>query len=219
MTRGELKTLVSTWLDDLQFGYFTESQIEVWLNNAQREVQKLLVKAGNARYNRWVQTSLVVNQTDYVLPQDFKKVQNLEVVVSGTVPNESTSPILPITTNQKYLVASQSGTPRFYRFRKNRLVLTPAPDTALTMRLEYTYLVTDMTLDTDIPDVPDEYQELIALLACADGFIKDGRVNDLLNAKILIYRKDLDTDAQERNQDQPRGIVETGNNADSGFYW
>lgn len=219
MTFADLQNLTAYWLDDLQFGYFTQTQVKVWLNNAQKEVQKLLVNAGNARYNKWVQTTLVVNQTDYVLPQDFKKVQNLEVVVSGTVPNESTSPILPITTNQKYLVASQTGTPRFYRFRKNRLVLTPAPDTALTMRLEYTYLVSDMTLDTDIPDVPDEYQELIALLACADGFIKDGRVNDLLEKKIAVFRSDLDMDAQERNQDQPRGIVETGNNADSGFYW
>jgi hypothetical protein len=160
----------------------------------------------------------VVNQTDYVLPQDFKKVQNLELVISGSVPNESTSPIVSITTNQKYLVTAGTGTPQFYRFRKNRLVVTPAPDTALTMRLEYTYLVADMTLDTDIPDVPDEYQEFMALLACEDGFIKDGRVNELLLKKIAVFRSDLDMDAQERNQDGPRGIVETGNSSDS-FYW
>lgn len=219
MTFGDLKNLTSFWLDDLQFGYFTETQVELWLNNAHKEVQKKLINAGKARYNKWVQTTLVVNQTDYVLPQDFKKVQNLELVISGSTPNESVSPIFPITTNQKYLVQSGVGTPCSYRFRKNRLVLSPAPDTALVMRLEYSYLVTDMSLDTDTPDVPDEYQELIALLACQDGFIKDGRVSELLVKKIAEYEKDLQVDAQERNQDVVRSIVETGNNTNDGFYW
>jgi hypothetical protein len=87
------------------------------------------------------------------------------------------------------------------------------------LRLEYTYLVADMTLDTDVPDVPEEYQEFLALLACEDGFIKDGRANDLLQKKLKVYRDDLDMDAQERNQDQPRSVIETGESASGGFFW
>ena len=219
MTFGELKSLVSYTLDDLQFGYFTETQVGVWLNHAQMEVQKRLLKAGNNRYNLPVQTTLVVDQNDYVLPQDFKKLMKLEVVISGTAPNESTSPIVPITTNQSYLVPSGTGTPGYYNFRKNRLVIYPAPDTALVMRMQYSYLVSDMVNSTDVPDVPDDYQELIALLACEDGFIKDGRVNPLIEKKISQYQKDLDSDAQERSQDGPRMIVQTGVNADGAFYW
>jgi hypothetical protein len=219
MNRLGLKTLVAGWLDDLNYGYFTESQVETWLNNAQREVQKRLIKTGQNFYTKYVQTTLVVNQSDYVLPSNFKNLNRLELVMSGTPPNESKVPLGPITTGQQDLVSSGTGTPRFYRYRRNRLILTPTPDTPLVLRMEYTYLVSDMTLDTDTPDVPDSYDELIALLAAQDGFIKDDRAAPLLVKKIDEYQKQLDSDANERSKDGPRQVVETGNNNDSGFFW
>ncbi len=219
MTFLDLQNLTAFWLDDLQFGYFTQTQVKTWLNNAQKEVQKRLIKAGQQYYTECVQTTLVINQFDYVLPQDFKKVQRLEVIVSGTSPNECTIPVIPITLNQKDLVVTGNGTPQFYTIKRDRLIVRPAPDTALILRLYYSYQVADMVLDTDIPDVPDAYQELIALLACQDGFIKDGRSNALLGVKIQDYEKDFDSDAQERSQDQPRSIVVTGDDASSGYYF
>lgn len=220
MQLSELKSLVSFWLDDLAFGYFTETQVTLWINNAQHELQKRLLKAGNARYNLSSTTPLVVNQNDYVLPTDFKKLQLLEVIMSGTAPNQAVNPVLPITTNQKFLVQNcGTGTPTWYTFKADRLILYPAPDTALTLRMVYSYMVTNLVLPTDTPDAPDDYHELIALLACEDGFIKDGRSNALLEKKIAAYQMQIDSDDQERNQDQTRGIVETGNGADQGFYW
>jgi hypothetical protein len=219
MTFQDLQNLTSYWLDDLQFGYYTQTQVQLWLNNAQKEVQKMLIASGQSRYNAWVGTTLIVGQSDYILPQDFRKLQNLEVVLSGTPPNESVSPIVPITLNQKYLVDMGQSTPAAYHFRRNRIVIQPAPDAPLLMRMEYTYLVTDMVNATDIPDVPAEYHELIALLACADGFIKDGRQNPLLLTKIEAYKTDLQQDAQERNQDTVRSVVQTGGNSDAGMYW
>lgn len=219
MNFRELKDLTSFWLDDLQFGYFTDAQVSLWLNNAQNEVQKRLIKASQQYYTVCVQTTLVVNQFDYVLPLDFKKVMRLEVIVSGTSPNESVIPVIPITLNQKDLVITGNGTPQFYTIKRNRLVVRPAPDTALQMRLYYAYQVASMVLDTDLPDVPDAYHELIALYACQDGFIKDGRSNALLGVKIMAYEKDMDSDAQERNQDQSRSIVVTGDDTSSGYYF
>lgn len=219
MTFSDLQNLVAYNLDDLNFGYFTTTQVKVWLNNAQREVQKRLVKAGQNYYTKCVQTSLVVGQNEYVLPSDFKKEHRLEVVISGSFPNESINPILPITRNQTDLISNGTGVPQFYYFRKNRVVIWPSPDSTYTMRLEYTYLVTDMVNDTDVPDVPDSYHELIALLAAQDGFIKDGRASELLVKKIADYQRDFDTDAQERNQDMSRSIRETGSDNASGFYF
>ena len=219
MNFSQLQGLVSYWLDDLNFGYFTQTQVQLWLNNAQVEVQKMLINSGQCRYNYWVGTTLIVGQSDYVLPADFRKLQNLEIVLSGTPPNEAVNPIVPITTNQKYLIPMGQATPSVYRFRKNRLVIQPAPDTPLLMRLEYTYLISNMVNATDIPDIPTEYHELIALLAAADGFIKDGRQNALLLTKIEAYQQDLLSDAQDRNQDMPRGIVQTGDSTGGEMYW
>ena len=162
---------------------------------------------------------MVVNQSDYVLPDDFKKLHRLEIVMSGTAPNEDLSQVVPITLNQKEFAPGGNGTPLVYFFKKNRIVLNPAPDTALTIRLFYSYEVTDMVLDTDEADVPTAYQELIPLLAAEDGFIKDGRGSALLEKKLKQFQLDMDSDAQERNQDVPRGIVETGGGGAGSYYW
>ena len=71
-------------------------------------------------------------------------------------------------------------------------------------------MVVDMETDNDVPDVPEDYEELIALLAAQDGFLKDGRASEILMKKIAEYEKDLDSDANERLQDQPRAIVDNG---------
>ena len=219
MTRGDLKALVAGWLDDLAFGYFTESQVETWINNAQKECQKRLIKAGQNYYTKMAQTSLVMNQLEYVLPDDFKKVNRLEIILSGTAPNENKQPILPITINQQDLIQAGPGTPRFYVLRKDRIRIFPSADSPLILRLWYTYEVTDLTHDTDIPDAPEQYHEFIALLAAEDGFLKDQRVPELIEKKIGMHQKALDEDSQERNVDVPRSIVETGNDSGSGFYF
>lgn len=220
MNRLELRNLVLYWLDDLNAGYFTEPQVNVWLNNAQVEVQKRIVKAGQNYYLKCAETSIVINQNKYALPEDFKKVNRLEFVVAGTVyPNEVVYPIIPITTNQKDMVFQGAGQPCFYSLRKDSIIIYPPPNVTGTLRLFYTYAVTDMLTDADIPDVPDQYQELIALLACQDGFLKDGRANELFQAKLMAYEQMFDSDANERQVDTIRAIVMTGDgNYNAGGY-
>lgn len=219
MTFQELKQTTSYWLDDLNFGYFTDTQVGIWLNNAQKRIQKRLIKAGKNYYDRCVQTTLVVNQNDYALPSDFKDLVRLEVIVGGTAPNESKKPVSKITTNQQDLIGMGTGTPAWYFFKRNRLVLLPAPDSAIALRMIYAYEVPDMVLATDTPDAPDSYHEYIALLAAEDGFIKDGRTPVLLEKKIKEFEVQLDEDAAKRNLDSPRMIVETGWDSTSGFIY
>ncbi len=214
-----LQNQVAYYLDDLNFGYFTPVQVKQWLNNAQKELQKRLLKAGQNYYTICVSTQLVVNQREYVLPQDFRKLHRLEVVVTGADPNEATVPLLAITTNQRDYIGNGTSLPSAYSFMRNRLHLYPAPNSVLTMRMIYSYEVGDMTLDTDEPDAPPEYHELIALLAAEDGFLKDGRSSDILTAKLMKYKADMDSDATERNQDQPRSIVETNSYDSWGTGW
>lgn len=219
MTFLEIRQSASYYLDDLNFGYFTPTQVGIWANNAQKRLQKRLIKAGQNYYTKCAQTTLVANQNDYVLPDDFKDLNRLEIVMSGIAPNESLSTLTPITVNQQDLVMNGAGTPYWYFIKRNRLVLQPAPQLTLPLRMLYTYECADMVLDTDVPDVPDSYHEYLALLTAEDGFIKDGRSSALLEKKIQEFEMEIDSDAAERNVDRPRSIVQTGSNDVGGGYF
>lgn len=209
MNRGQIRTLAWTWLDDVNGGYFTSDQMNVWINNAQRETQKRLLQAGENWYVTRAETSTVANQFDYALPSDFLKVHRLEIVLSGTSPNEEVSLIEPITINQSDLYPAAPGTPAGYYIKKDRFTLLPAPDTVKTLRLWYSYLVTDLVTDGEEPDVPNQYHEYIAILATLDGLFRDGRDPSPFLEKKRYYEDLMKQDAENRREDQPRSIVVT----------
>lgn len=216
----QLRQLVSYWVDDLAMTYFTPTQINQFLNNAQRETEKLLLGAGQEFYTKCAVTTLVVNQREYVMPEDFYKLNRIEVITSGTAPNESVVRLNPISPNQRDMLAYNVGTPNVYFFKKNRLVILPAPDTALTLRLFYSYTVADMVLDSDIPDVPEPYHEFLAILAAIDCFLKDTRDVSALVAKRDYYMAMFKADAAQRNIDESRTVLYTGTYEDFGnSFW
>ena len=84
MTFLEQQDLVLYWLDDVDAGYFSRTQVKRWLNNAQQEVQKVLEQAFEGYFIRCVETTLGLNQREYELPTDFKRLHRIEVVLDGT---------------------------------------------------------------------------------------------------------------------------------------
>lgn len=218
MTRSEIRTLMLSWLDDAQSGYFDATTCNTWINLAQREVQKRLLQAGNNFYLTPVFTSTVASQSDYVLPSDFVILHRLELVVSGTGVSENRTALLPITTNQQDLISIALGIPTNYYMKKDRVTLSPTPDQVYTLRLYYSPRVADLSSDSDVPDVPEQFMELVPILAAYNGFIKDDRVPANLVEKRNQYEKLFDRMAAERNQDVSRQVVVT-QDYDSGMNW
>lgn len=218
MTRSDIRTLILSWLDDSQSGYFDTTTLNTWINLAQREVQKLLLQAGVNYYATPVTTSTVSGQADYVLPSDFITLHRLEIVISGTGVNENRQPLGPITINQQDLVLISSGIPTNYYIKKDRVTVSPTPDNTYTLRLYYAPRVADLTADGDTPDVPEQFMEYVAVLAAYNGFIKDDRAPDNLIAKKAKYEELLKQQASERTQDISRQVVVT-RDYDSGYYW
>lgn len=221
MTLLQLRQLVWSLLDDLQGTYFTSAQVNVWLNNALYEVQKMLVTSGEYYYMKCVSTTLVLNQREYVLPEDFYKLHRLEILTtSASPPNESPSVMGPIVPSQVDFVYSQTGLPLCYYIKSNRFVIYPAPDRTYTMRMLYSKRVLPMTLDTDMPDIPAAYHEMLAVLATIDGLLKDGRDPSAMISKREYYEKMMKSDAQQRNVDESRRVTYSGA-YDSGveYFW
>lgn len=210
MTFSELQVLVSTWLDDVNNGYFTVAQVKQWLNNAQLETQKLVVQSFEGHYRKVVETTMVQYQREYQLPSDFKKLSRLEIIMSGTAfQNEDRVRIAKITENQQDMFGEKTGTPIAYFFQGDKIIMVPAPDTARTLRMTYIYRVSDMVNDNDEPDIPIDYHEYLAVLATLDGLYRDGRETAPYLEKKRYYEEQFKRDAEERNVDESRTIVQT----------
>lgn len=215
MNFSQLQTLVLSWLDDPQAAYFTLPQINVWINNGQREVQKLLLKTGDLYYATKMSGTTQTNQGLYALPSDFVKLHKFEIVIAGAgTTNEIRETMAPVTYNQLDQVSQQQGCPAAYNIRRNIVELRPIPDNTYTMYLSQSYRVVDMALPGDLPDVPTDYVEYIAVLATLDGFLKDQRdPSAFVAAKKDKYEMQLKQDAQMREVSQPRQVVVTSDDS------
>ncbi len=210
MTFLEQQDLVLSWLDDVNAGYFTRPEVKRWLNNAQAEVQKNIIQYFEGYFQKTVETYLVIAQKEYNLPSDFKKLVRLEIVLSGTAPSsEDRIQLSKITHNQQDFFIDQQGTPRAYYFNGNQLILVPAPNSAFKMRMDYVYRLQDLASDSDTTEIPAEYQELMCVLATLDGFYKDGRDASPMLTKKAYFEEQMRADAEQRNVDAPRTVVQT----------
>lgn len=209
-TFQDLQNLCLSWLDDLDAGYFTLPQVSVWLNNAQRECQKQLLQAGENWYETTLYGNTVQNQDNYTCPADFLKVNKFEVVASGTGTQENRQILWPVTTIQLNQQPLDQGLPAVYGIKKNCFTLKPTPDNIYKLYLTYSYRVADMTVPTQVPDVPEQYHEYLPVLAVIDGFFKDTRdVSQFVAAKKEVYLQMLKQDSQNRRVDFPRTVNST----------
>jgi len=133
----------------------------------------------------------------------------LELVNQGTFPNEDTTELDNITLSQKNIAGNNTGTPSFFYLTKNRLVILPTPDSAKRINLYYSQKVSDLTADGETMDIPEQYHEFPCVLAAIDGLLKDGRDPTPMLEKRNYYKEMLEEDAEDREENQARGIVVT----------
>lgn len=210
MNFGQLTTLVLSWLDDPQGAYFTPSQTAAWINNAQREAQKQLLQAGENYYVEKMSGQTIANQATYVLPSDFRLCHKMEMVCSGTGVSEIRTELDFVTYQQLEQISQSTGFPVAYNLRRNIIEFRPIPDNIYTMYLHQSYRVVDMSNATDVPDIPQDYHEYIAVLATLDGFLKDQRdPSAFVAAKEDKYLQRMVKDAESRDVSAPRTVVVT----------
>lgn len=212
---SDVKSKITYWVDDLQKGYFTDTQLNAFVNSAQFETQKLLIQSGHNWYVTVADTQMVQGQKEYILPTDFLCLHRLEMITQGyATPNEVTNVINQITINQQDVFPFSQGQPQGYFLKKNSIILVPPPDSNYYLRAYYSYRAAKLVLDTDIVDVPDEYAEMVSLFAAMDCFVKDDRNPAQIVAKLDDYRERLKKAAEDRQIDASRSVVVT---SDGGF--
>jgi hypothetical protein len=211
MTRLDLQNLVLTNLNDINGTYFLPSQVQVWLNNSQREVQKQLIQSGENWYVIGVTTNTIVGSDTYALPSDFLKMHKLEIVTSGLstvgTSNEITNVLEPVTLQESAQIQLGPSVPIAYTIKKNCLILRPFPDQIYVLKAQYSYSVSNMVADSDVPDAPTQYHEYLAILTTLDGMYRDNVDPSSFHVKRDFYLNLMKQDSQNRRVDRPRRVV------------
>lgn len=203
----QMQEAVSYTLDDLSFGYFTTTQVKRWLNNAQFEAQKIIVQSDEGSFVKCVQTTCIVGQDEYVLPEDMLKINRVQIIQSPDTANELSSQIFPVVLSQIAKFTRTNAYPSVYYLRRNRLVLVSPPDNTYTLRIDYTYRLAELVNDSDTSEIETQYHEYLTILAAIDGFLKDDRAATQLIAKKQWYEKLFEEDAEDRKVDTPRHVI------------
>ncbi len=222
MTLSQLRSLTLAYLDDPSGTYFTQPVLDLRLNLAAQETQKRLLSANKEYYLKCLKTDTVIGQQAYALPDDFIRVLRLEWYIPGQTTTTLSTMIAPMTPNQRDLIGTaQSQYPQFYSFAKNNIILWPIPQTVVELHLEYSYLIAPMVNTSDEPDVPEQFQEYIAILVARDGLIQDGRPLGSLQVKLDAYEVLFKQIADQRNMDAPRYVTATQGSGgfEGGWNW
>jgi len=210
MTFLELRVRVSTWLKDKNNGFHTVADVNSYINDAVREVHKILVNSAQNFYFKCGKAALAPGSCEYFLPSDLVKVDRVEVILSTSGGVDTTRVLAPITLNEQDNVGQGTGVPETYVLMGDKIRFFPIPNGTESFKITYTHRIADMTLDSQTPPVPEEFQEMIALLATKSGLITDGESNPRLDDKIEMYMKTLKQAAASRVRQAGRRIVMSG---------
>lgn len=209
MTFLEMQDRVLADLNDVDANYFTRTIVKGYLNEAQKTAQKVIEQSFEGRFQKCVETWTVIGQREYELPTDFKRLDLLEIIISGsTFTNQNTQILGKITRSQRDVFA-RSGTPQAFDFKGTQLILTPVPDAVKTLRMEYTYKLPTLSADGDTSEIPTEYHEYMCVLATIMGMLRDANPVGDWERKRDLMEMDIKKDAEQRTVAQPRTVVQT----------
>ncbi len=218
MTKQNIVDFFLQLVDDTGGLYFNTTFTDMVINLAQEEVQKNLIMSGDLYYVKLVTAQTVAGQQDYIWPTDLLKLNKLEIVTSGLVPNQIIQPITPVTLNQISAFSQTLGTPANYVLKQDRFMLYPIPDTTnQTLNLYYSYKIAALTSPSQVPDIPEQYHKVISAYMGRMGKAKDDADPASINLIIGAFESEMLQLAEDRQYQQPRMVIETDTYNSTGF--
>lgn len=145
-------------------------RVKRWLNDGLRRLQRRL-EIGDNQSEATIDAAIGVSS--YPLPADFVRIARedtsggLRVVLAGG----ADAPVREVTLGEiDARDETERGQPVFFALTAASLVVWPTPDAAVTLKLRYWSGPPTMVADTDVPDLPDEFAELLVSYALARAY-------------------------------------------------
>jgi hypothetical protein len=144
--------------------------VKVWLNSAQ---QTAVIQSEFRSQESTATVTTSANAATYALPTDYSRLIDFFY-------NESHELLSPMDVRDFDALPESTGRPYAYAMRGNELVLYPTPDAVYTFTLRYWRLPKDMSADSDEPEIPAQYHDLLIAYAMQKAFMRE---DDLQMAK------------------------------------
>lgn len=177
-TRVTLRTRLREHLGETTAGFYTDAELNAWLDEAQIQVAKRILGVDESL----LLTSGTINWTDgtsaYVLPTGLWKLHLVERLdTSGNVVEN----LDPVNIRDKIIADSAvvSGIPygqTAFFLQSSNIVFAPTPAETQTaaVRLWYQALPALLADDSTESDLPNDVEDLVVLNAAIRGFMKFG---------------------------------------------
>ena len=192
---GYLRTL----LDEVTASYFTDAQLKLYINHAIRDIASV---SGCIRH---IDTATVTNATRTVSFNGYKVVAVEYTPLSG-----SPSYLVKINPQQVNHLNPNSVEPEFWYEFGTSIGIEPLPTATYSNSLQLyieDYPSAEMSVDTEIPQIPPAFQPLIIPKAFQQALIQD---NKMAFAQQMgsIYRNELFYTMQDQLQNIPDGTLD-----------
>jgi hypothetical protein len=177
MTFLEMQTRVGELINQEVTGdtkTITLTSVKANLNIGYRDVVNAVASTNENYYWRKTMANLVAGQATYSLPTDAKKIRRIEVGYESISDMRRPQRLDRDSRGEANLVYSVSA-PVFYVVGNN-IELDPTPSENVTNGLQLWYLEhpSDMSNNTDEPDVPEGYEQLPIVYAVAKAKLQLG---------------------------------------------
>ncbi len=177
-----LATVRTDIKDRLRNANYTDALVDQYINATQRHIT-------NRYALRFMETSTTQATTqsdyDYALPADFQQMLTLRITAPTANVSDITKNYLTNETfDAKYPAPTDEGTPSYWTVYGDDLLVYPVPDaTVNTLTLKYLKSATTLTDDSDVPEIPEEYQEVLITGALYRIFQSDDQYAEAMNTK------------------------------------
>lgn len=187
----------------------TETEVKANLNRGYQKIVNRLVNLGQDYYLQLTKADLVANQSSYGLPDDFRKLDRIEIGYGSSATRYKARGINRNSINDPQYVFSQSNPA--YSLVGNQLELFPTPTANVTAGLWMWYFegVADMVDDSDEPNLPLTYADLPIEYAVGKAKIRQGLIEEgqLMLSEFYAEIQRMEEEVVDRETDDADRII------------
>lgn len=170
MTFKEMFSDLQSRMGDVGQTQFTPLELKQWINAGQQDVANRLDNITSRWFGKSTAINTVLNQEEYDIPTDARRIRAVGLKASAEATDYAQCMMMDVNkfgaTQNNSFYAPSATQPFWYQWG-TKLGIKPIPSAVITggIKVWYYKRLPLLSADTDVSEIPEEYQNLIILRA------------------------------------------------------